>query len=345
MPVETAQSLIAAIGGYWQNQLGGVFLAPGSTFSLFALIATGMVAAGWMIGKRPAKRPLRAKALIRALFPRRLWRSRSGRADIGWFLFSLLGGGAMIGWAVLTADVVDHWLVEALVPMTGAGPMLDAPAWLAGVIAAVALFVAYEFAYWLDHSLMHRFDWTWEIHKVHHSADHLSLLTISRVHPLETIGFYNIVGLCMGVTGGLLHILFGPAAAPISYGGTNLLVLVSAIVIVHLQHSHLWMTFGPRWGRLLLGPAHHQIHHSDDPAHFNRNFGNLLTVFDRMFGTFHMPAEKRGALRFGTGDGADDPHSLWAMSVRPVQDSARAIAKAFAGRADVAGSSHAGERA
>ncbi|HEU4651196.1 MAG TPA: sterol desaturase family protein, partial [Croceibacterium sp.] len=105
--------------------------------------------------------------------------------------------------------------------------------------------------------------------------------------------------------------------------GTNLLIMVLAVGLTNLQHSHLWVGFGGRWGKWIIGPAHHQIHHSTDPAHFNRNLGSVLTVFDRLFGTFYMPAERREPLRFGVDDGEPHPHGWRAALFAPILPSTR----------------------
>jgi sterol desaturase/sphingolipid hydroxylase (fatty acid hydroxylase superfamily) len=38
---------------------------------------------------------------------------------------------------------------------------------------------------------------------------------------------------------------------------------------MHLQHSQIWTTFTGVLGRIFVNPAHHQIHHSDNPKHYN----------------------------------------------------------------------------
>jgi sterol desaturase/sphingolipid hydroxylase (fatty acid hydroxylase superfamily) len=90
--------------------------------------------------------------------------------------------------------------------------------------------------------------------------------------------------------------------------------MIGAITLTHLQHSHLWVTFGPRWGRWLLSPAHHQIHHSMDVQHHNRNFGNTLALFDRLFGTLYVPGARREPLRLGVEGGGMRPHG-WRNAV------------------------------
>ncbi len=312
---------LSTLPAFWQNQLLGTFIAPGSTFSLAALATTLVIAAIFVVRGRPVA----VKTLLRALFPRRLWRTKSGRADIGWFALSALGGGAMFGWAIIASAVVTNATTGGLTQVFGAPPATMLPSWFVIAFTTICLFLAYEFAYWLDHWAMHRFKPAWAFHQVHHSAESLSLLTIARVHPVETIGFYNLVAMCMGVTGGALAYAFGPAASPATLFGANVMMLLSGIMITHLQHSHLWMTFGPRWGRWILGPAHHQIHHSVAPEHHDRNFGNCLTLFDRMFGTFTMPEPARQPIKFGIDVTHFDPQSVHGMTVQPFIESIRAL--------------------
>ncbi len=319
--MDAVAHFLSTLPGFWQNQLLGTFIAPGSSFSFGALGLTLLVAAMLVIRSRS----VRLKTLVRTLFPRRLWNTRSGRADIGWFAFSVLGGGAMFGGAIIVSSFVATRLVSGLTQIFGESSVTILPAWFVVALTTICLFIAYEFAYWLDHWAMHRFKPAWAFHQVHHSAESLSLLTIARVHPVETIGFYNLVALIMGATSGILGYVLGAGASPATLFGSNVLALLSGIFITHIQHSHLWITFGPRWGRWLLGPAHHQIHHSIAPEHHDRNFGNCLTLFDRLFGTFTMPELTRQPIKFGIDVTHFDPQSIHSMTVQPFIESVRAL--------------------
>jgi sterol desaturase/sphingolipid hydroxylase (fatty acid hydroxylase superfamily) len=311
----------SALLAYWQNQLLGTFVAPGSTFSVYALALTLATAILFTVGSRS----LAIKTLCRALFPRRLWQTRSGRNDIAWFAISVGGISFAFSGAILAMPTVSGWVGGALTASFGSPAATTLPTWLVTTIVTAALFIAYEFAYWLDHWAMHRFKCLWAFHQIHHSAESLSLLTIARVHPVESIGFYNLVALVNGATGGLMSYLFGAAASPATLFGTNALTMISAVLIGHLQHTHLWITFGPRWGRWILGPAHHQLHHSVAPEHHDRNFGNILTLFDRLFGTFTMPTPTRQPIKFGIDAAHFDPQSIKAMTVQPFIEALRAL--------------------
>lgn len=305
------------------RQLGGTFLLTGSSLFVGYLAFTLLLAA-FLAVPRGRRRSPRIAVLARALFPRRLLGSASGRADLGWFLFSVSVFGLGFGWAMLSGD----WIagrVAAGWALIGHTPVVTLPGWAGVALVTVALFVAYDFAYWLDHWLSHKLPLLWQFHRVHHGAESLSLLTNFRVHPVDTAVFASIVALVVGTVAGTLHQLLGPAVQPAAIGGSNILVLVAATALTHLQHSHLWVTLGPRWSRLLLGPAHHQLHHSIDPRHYDRNFGNCLTLWDRLFGTFCLPAATREPLRFGLGDAEAGVHGLRGAVVTPLTGAAKSL--------------------
>jgi sterol desaturase/sphingolipid hydroxylase (fatty acid hydroxylase superfamily) len=307
----------ARIVGFLTNQIGGTFLSPSSTLSFQCLAVSLAVAVVLLLRNRRSSRPLRLRAAWRALFPKRMFGTRSGRLDAAFFVLSTAGIGALFGWAIVSAE----WVRLGAGALFGHGaPLVGLTPVVASAIVTVSLYIAYEFAYWFDHWIKHRSAVLWAFHKVHHDAESLSILTNFRVHPVDTIIFYNLIALTTGVTAFGLEVVLGREAGVVSIGTTNILIMVMAAGLTHLQHSHFWMGAGLRgW---LLGPAHHQIHHSADPAHHNRNLGSSLALWDRVFGTYYAPTATRPALRFGSGAAVE--HRLGEALWRPFME-ARAI--------------------
>jgi sterol desaturase/sphingolipid hydroxylase (fatty acid hydroxylase superfamily) len=270
-------------------------------------------------------RTVRPRVLARALLPQRVLRSASGQLDIAAMLFSVFLAGSMLGWALLSSG----WFAEAggalLARTLPALPPTILPAWACAVLTTVALYLAYEFAYWIDHYLSHHVPILWEFHKVHHTAESLSVLTNYRVHPVDTIVFYNIAALVMGATAALLGHLFGRPADALTAGGSNLLVFLTSMSLSHLQHSHLWISLPGRLGKWVLSPAHHQIHHSIDVRHHDRNFGSTTALFDRMFGTLHLPSPAREKLTFGVSGLDYNPHGFTGAVLMPFVDAGRQV--------------------
>jgi sterol desaturase/sphingolipid hydroxylase (fatty acid hydroxylase superfamily) len=299
-------------------KLAHILLSPG-TFSLASLASALCVATLYLgLKHQRRRRPLRPRVLLRALFPRRLRQSRSSRADIGFFVLNVFVVGLMFGWAALSYQFVNGATHRLLVATFGATEPAGLSAVQAAGVMTLVLFLAYELGYWIDHWLSHNIPVLWEFHKVHHTAEVLSPLTNFRVHPVDTIVFNNILALVMGPAGGLASYLMGQSVQPITVADSNIIVLAFFFLIGHLQHTHFWIAFTGVWGRLILSPAHHQIHHSTDPAHFNRNLGSFLAIFDWMFGTLYLPSRKRQKLDFGVEPKTRDTHTMAEGFVAPV---------------------------
>ncbi len=310
---------LAVLGEYFGGIIANLVLTYSGSLSLWSLGVALLVAAMFTIWKRwPKRKSFRLRALLRLLFPRRVWLSASAKADYGFVLFNSLMVGVLFGWAVLTFNQVSIWTSTLL---TGAfGPMAatEMSAVVTTTLMTVALFVAYEFGYWVDHYLKHRIPVLWEFHKVHHQAEVLTPMTNFRMHPFDSIVFYNITALSTGMANGLLSFAFGKPLGAFTIEGANLILVAFTYVTLHLQHTHMWIPFTGWLGRVLLSPAHHQIHHSMNPIHFDRNFGGCLSLFDWVFGTLHLPTKDRQKIKFGVEPEAGDPHSITGGLITPV---------------------------
>ena len=306
--------------------LGQMLVSPGSTLSLQSvgcavLIGTAIVA----LRRRPGKRWPRWRVWLRGLFPGRLFRSTSTRADVGFFLLNTVAGGGGVAVAILATAQVGTWVQHGLGQALGASPHLVLPGPATGVIATVTLFLAYEIAYWIDHYISHKVPFFWAFHKPHHTAEVLTPLTNFRVHPIESLKFGNIAAVIVGGTGGALAWLFGGAEHQYLINETNLLTVAFLFTVQHLQHTHFWIATTGVWGRILLSPAHHQIHHSDNPAHFNRNFGSCLAVWDWLAGTLYRPTARRQRLHFGVGATIDRPQSITGTLITPFVEAIQSL--------------------
>ncbi len=318
---------LAALAAHIRDALLAVLVSPGSTFSLLSLAVALAVTLTFLRLRRGKRKFPAPRVLVRALFPRR-WRwSASSRADLGFFLLNALATGSLIGWGLLSYAAIGRGAQSALDRLFGAAPLLPLTPVLRDAALTLALFLAYEFAYWLDHYLKHRIPLLWEFHRVHHTAEVLSPLTVFRMHPVDSLIFANILAVVMGATAGAARHLLGAGAHEAAWSGTNVILLAFIFGIVHLQHSHVDIRFRGWLGRLVLSPGHHQIHHSTRPEHFNSNLGSCLAVWDWMFGTLVMPTDARTRLTFGADVEADryTPHSVAGGLVLPFLRALKAL--------------------
>jgi sterol desaturase/sphingolipid hydroxylase (fatty acid hydroxylase superfamily) len=303
---DLVQSLLAPIAH--------VLLSPSSPTSVWALLCALVTAVGAALVARRG-RPVSLRVMIRAMFPRHRLFGPSARTDFGFALLSVFCSSALFSWAVMSHLVIADGVARALGKPFELG--LSAP--LAVAVMTLAMWLSYEFAYWFDHLVKHKIPALWAFHKVHHSAETLSPITIFRVHPVDSIVFYNIVAVFTGVTAGTMRWLVGAEVSPYTVAGTNVIMIVALMTIKQLHHSHVWISWGGMWGKLVFSPAHHQIHHSVAVEHHDRNFGGTLAVFDWLAGTLHLPEPKREPLRFGV-EGLRDPHSVHGSLIAPFAD-------------------------
>jgi sterol desaturase/sphingolipid hydroxylase (fatty acid hydroxylase superfamily) len=300
-----------------------VFFDLNSTFSLASLVSALMLAAGAIVVARLRRRGRIGFALLaKALAPRPV--GASGHVDLCYFFFNNFIAGLLIGGALLSQSQVAAWTHQALTAVVGPSGSHVRGVWPATLYSA-SLFIAFDFAYWLDHWLSHRVPALWEIHKVHHTAEALSPLTTFRVHPLESLHFYNLTAVFTGLTAGVLDYALGSSHGRLTLLGADVFLLAGAFTVGHLLHSHVWIAYRGGLARVLMSPAAHQVHHSTDPRHFGRNLGNFLAVWDWLFGTLYAPSRTRERLTFGVDGEGPQAHSVQGALVAPVLSAARAL--------------------
>ena len=299
-------------------------ISPGAIGSLPGLFVALVIVGTLAFTRVTRKRELAPRVLLRAWLPPRVYRSASARADIAFTVWTMTFSGAVIGGAVIGSNAISAAVASRLTILTGlTAPVSWPPIGVIG-ITTIVVYLAYEFAYWSYHFISHRFEFLWRFHAVHHSAESLSTLTNFRVHPVDSLIFGNVLALVNGIALGCLSYVFSGNVQQYAIGGTNVIMVVGFLVLTNLQHSHFWITFPGLWGNIFLSPAHHQIHHSKDPAHYNKNLGSTLALWDWLFGTLHKPARMRERLDFGV-EGIANPHGLMATTFRPISEAARVL--------------------
>ncbi|PRP93024.1 Fatty acid hydroxylase superfamily protein [Enhygromyxa salina] len=306
----------------WTTARGvaGQFTTP--SFSLFwaYVLGAALIAALVHVVRRRS-----VIGLLRFLAPREVWLRRSSLNDLALFVLNTL---LYSFWLLAPLSVIGQTLASKtwLALHHSCGPIgapLSGPAAALGL--SITLFVVADLGFFLGHLAMHRIPLLWEFHKVHHSAPVLQPVTVLRRHPVSIVVDGAITGLVLGPVYGLAGWLGGGQLQPWTIAGVNGLLVLGLLAGFNLQHSHVWLSFGIL-DRVLISPATHQLHHSADPAHHNRNFGNFLAIWDRAAGSLLVPREavepgEPAQLRFGLGDPGEawerDYRSVWRLYLWP----------------------------
>lgn len=261
------------------------------------------------------------------VFPRSVYFHKSTWVDVKVFAVTrALSGLGFIGTVSLRAGAAA-WVSARI----GGQGQLDS-AW-SPVILTLALILISDFVTYWVHRTHHTNMILWPLHALHHSAEVLTPLTVYRVHPGYSLISTLAHGLVIGVAQGILLGLFVGRIDTVTIAGINAFVMAFNLAGANLRHSHIWLSYGRLLEHVLISPAQHQVHHSVDPRHHNKNYGEIFALWDWMFGTLYVP-QGYEELEFGLSDGktAQLPNahtSLTAAMVVPVRDSWQQIRKSL----------------
>ncbi len=216
---------------------------------------------------------------------RRVYDFADALADLGCAALS-----QTIGIAVTAATLGGYALVAEHLSVHR---WLALPPWPAGVAGWAAAFLLIDLGQYLIHRLAHRVSILWACHVVHHSSQELNLAVALRNSSFQ--GFFNWVFFLplavLGVPWPMLALCYG-----------------LNVLYQFWLHTRLIGSLGPleRW---LNTPSHHRVHHGRDDKYLDRNFGGVLIVWDRLFGTFQAEQEEP---QYGTTLPLGSWNPIWA---------------------------------
>jgi len=317
------------------EQIVAPFVSPGVFFSLPQLAVAALVAGLYLIFRRKRRGGIarRAAVVLRAVRGRHLVFNRSTYADLFYLFLNTFATATLIGWGIFSGLAVSAWTVRGLHAVLGDVAPSAAPDWALRLGVTVIAFLGYEIGYYIDHYLKHKIPVLWAFHKTHHTAEVLTPFTVFRVHPVDSLIYTDIVAICVGLLHGLFTYWSGKTTAGYVIDNVNVILVVFYFSLAHLQHSQFWIPFTGPLGRILLSPAHHQIHHSADPVHYNRNLGSCLAIWDWLFGTLAVPQSRSPSLTFGAPQSGEDRHAVTVLLITPFSEAWSLIAARFpAGR-------------
>jgi sterol desaturase/sphingolipid hydroxylase (fatty acid hydroxylase superfamily) len=265
-------------------------------------------------------------------FPKEIYGHASAKVDY-WFygLNKLLFAAVFASTALLTSWTFGT--VKAALAIVVDGPLLSGHAIAAAATTTILYILIFDFALWLAHYLFHRVPLLWEFHKVHHSAEVLTPFSAGRVHPIDDLVGYAMTGLFGGTIAALCDLVFGPEALVMSPLQLHVVMLAFFLFGFHLRHSHVWLPYTGMLGRILISPAHHQVHHSSAERHWDRNMGFIFAFWDWIFGTLHVPEKRQEQFPLGIGGEEKEFNSVWRLYALPFAKGWRRIARRRARRA------------
>lgn len=144
----------------------------------------------------------------------------------------------------------------------------------------IALFVVEDFVYYWYHRTHHEIRLFWASHVMHHSSERYNLSTALRQTwtPFSALPFWAVLG----------FLGFAPW----------MILLQQSISLLYQFFLHT-ERIGKLWGPIefiMNTPSHHRVHHGSNAQYLDRNYGGILIVWDRIFGTFEAEDER---VRYG----------------------------------------------
>lgn len=147
----------------------------------------------------------------------------------------------------------------------------------------VLLFMGIEFFYYWYHRTSHQVRWFWASHMVHHSTENFNLTSAYRLGWTSAISGSSLFFVPLAWLG------FEPSAI--------LIGLALNLIYQFWIHTELVPQLGPL--ELVLNtPSHHRVHHAANDEYIDRNYGGVLIIFDRLFGTY---AAEQSAIKIKYG--------------------------------------------
>lgn len=144
-------------------------------------------------------------------------------------------------------------------------------------LQVVVLLVTLDLVFYVMHRAKHKYRWWWRLHETHHSSEDLDFMSSVRFHPFEKILDRLIYMLPLVVLG----------------ADESALVVWSTIEVASgmFIHANTRFTLGP-FIYLFVGPEMHRWHHALAREHQDSNFGNVLSIYDWLFGTAYLAATR-----------------------------------------------------
>lgn len=217
----------------------------------------------------------------------------AARREIGTNMGLLLFNGVVM----MPLIAVPLTAYRSLIPREPA--LMEFWAGLPAVAVVILAIILIDFASYWRHRLEHT-PALWRVHATHHADEAMNWLTLHRKHPL----------------GELLSLLID--LVPVLLLGLPIWAILTAALLRawwgYFIHADVPWTLGPV-GKVLMSPAAHRLHHIRDEALMGANFGNTITLWDKLFGTYTDPAPYVNC-ETGIAEGTRD---FWGELARPFE--------------------------
>lgn len=206
---------------------------------------------------------LSGERIAHGLRSERRWNNRDAAANVS-ITVAYLGLDVLVG-HILPVGLMA-WLYEH-------ARLVSLPVGAAGWLLA---FLLHDLAWYVDHRLSHRVGLLWAMHHVHHSSREYNMTVASRGFLLDNT-----------IARPMFYLLPVLGVSPFHF--ITLRVVISVFGI--LQHTRMVGRL-PLFDGWLATPSNHRVHHGQDTLYLDRNFGEVLVLWDRLLSTYQRERQE-----------------------------------------------------
>ena len=131
------------------------------------------------------------------------------------------------------------------------------------------------------HYVEHKIKWMWRFHLIHHSDTHIDTTSANRHHPGESVFRLFFTVIAVGIIGAPIWLVMMYQSA--------------SVVLSQFNHANirlpLWLDKTLSWG--IVSPNMHKVHHHYVQPYTDSNYGNIFSIWDRIFGTYTTLAPEK----------------------------------------------------
>jgi sterol desaturase/sphingolipid hydroxylase (fatty acid hydroxylase superfamily) len=199
----------------------------------------------------------------------RIYTAKESMASVGTAVINQIGSVALLGWKYFVLVGIASF-VPWSIPLNAA--------------TVVVGFLGVEFFYYWYHRLSHENPTLWTMHFVHHSSPEYNLLVAPRLSAVAHL---------------VSPFFFAPLVLVGFSPGFVVLAVAVGLFFQFFLHTQAIGRLGVLEG-IINTPSAHRVHHGTNPQYIDRNYGNILMVFDRLFGTYEPEGD---TVRYGVTTG------------------------------------------
>ena len=297
------------------DNIKGIFTLSAHRFSyVYLLSSLGIALILYNLWARRKGNAFSLRGAFQFIFPKHIWQHPFAWLDLRYFFVTSLSVALIV--MPISLYVGTHTFIWAHQAFSTLIPSPLFPSVSFNVFSlipiTILLAMAGDFLYFLMHHLQHRIPFLWEFHKVHHSALVLQPFTSYREHFVDSLFYQLTLQVFFSALTAFITTLLGYHPTLPTILGVEAAAFLFNLIAYHLRHSHIWLAYKPYWlGYLFISPAHHQLHHSKEARHIDKNFGFMFSLWDWAFGTLYLPRE-REKFRIGLSDNSEyDYNTIW----------------------------------